>query len=231
MSSGTKRSKTISPEVRVVSRVLPTPFVNSKGFRIGDYHVLVNKDSLPFNGIDQANYYLYNLFDYASYQGMPKGEEERDVKSFFPHKQSEVKVFTPIRYPDLEQQKILQMEQSLLKEENKRLRQNMRTLQNKLAEITGDVGDPELRKKLRKLLEKEISEETTTFTTKEDKEKKTQQILSESLNAIGELEDNVESFRPLFPKARGGKTKRFNKLKKIKRRNKTNKNNKSIKKT
>lgn len=205
--SRTQRSKTVSPEFRVVSRVLPVPFVNSKGFRIGSYHVIVNKDNLPFNSIDEANHFLYNLFDYAAYQGMPKSDKtkRRSINSFFANKQTDLTAFTPIKYPDEEQQKILEMEQALLREENKRLRDNLRTLQNKIAEITGDVGDPELRSKLKDLIKQKISEEVRTITTEQEKVKKEQQVLAESLNAIGELEDRVESFRPLYQKAKGGK--------------------------
>jgi len=202
MKSREQRSKTVSPEFRVVSRVFPVPFVNSRGFRIGNYHVIVNKDNLPFNSIDEANHFLYNLFDWAAYQGTPKNEKvkKRDTNSFFSNKQTDLTAFTPIKYPDVEQQKSLEMEQALMREENKRLRDNLRTLQNKIAEITGDVGDPELRKKLKELIGKEIAAELQRVGTTQEKTKKKQQVLSESLNAIGEIEDNEESFRPLYQK-------------------------------
>jgi len=47
------------------TKIYPIPFVNSKGFRIGNYRILINKNNLPFSSTDQIDHYLLNLFNYV----------------------------------------------------------------------------------------------------------------------------------------------------------------------
>ena len=179
----------------VTSKVFPSPFTNSKGFRIGDYKVAVNPNVLPFNGIDQANHYLYNLFDYATYQGTPQTnrKQERDINSFFKSKNTQLEAFVPIKYPDPEKAKVIQAEQEQLREENKKIRENFRKLQNELVEI-GFSGNPEQREKIRESIEKEIEKETDAKDGSDQK----QAVLAEYLNAIDEVESGSKGFVPPF---------------------------------
>lgn len=217
--------------IDVVSKVFPLPFVNSKGFRIGDYKISVDTTNLPFTPIDQVNHYLYNLFDYSSYQGIPKmtRKDERDINTFFSHKKTELEAFKPIKYPDSKKEKYIQKEQELLKKENQKIRENMRKIQNELTEM-GVIGDPAKREKIKQKIEAEIDEES-----KEGVDKK-ETILSEYLNAIDEVEHGSEGFTLPFLTSTGinkgkivagGKKKtRINK-----RKNKNIKDKRTIKRT
>ena len=55
-------SATKSPEFEIESKVYPLPFVNSKGFRIGNYKVFVNTDLLPFTGLLKARMNIEGKF-------------------------------------------------------------------------------------------------------------------------------------------------------------------------
>jgi len=188
----------------VTSKVFPTPFTNSKGFRIGDYKVAVRQDLLPFSAFDQANHYLYNLFDYATYQGTPKvnRKQERDIDSFFKSKNTQLEAFTPIKYPDPEKAKMLSIEKEQIKEQNRKLRENLRKIQDELVEI-GFSGDLGKRDEIRKKIEEEIEK---------DGGDKKESILAEYLSAIDDLENGSRGFVPPFLTAltKGG-TKRSRK--------------------
>jgi hypothetical protein len=41
------------------------PYINSKGYRIGNYLLRVDRDKLPFSDRDQVDLYLYELFKYV----------------------------------------------------------------------------------------------------------------------------------------------------------------------
>ena len=180
--------------IDVISKVFPTPFVNSKGFRIGDYKVAVDTTALPFTNTDQVNHYLYNLFDYTNYQGIPKmtRKQERETESFFNAKKTKFEAYKPIKYPDAKKAKYIEKEQKILQEENLKIRENMRKIQNELAEM-GFSGDPVKRAEIRNAIEAEIGK---------DKDKK-ETILSEYLNAIDEVEQGDKPFKLPFLTAVG----------------------------
>jgi hypothetical protein len=146
------------PEFKVVSRVFPAPFVNSKGFRIGNYHVIVNTDKLPFRSTDEADHFLYNLFDYINYEGTPKTSRKmaRKIKDFFKHKEVDLTAFLPIKYPDPFQEEFLRQQQVILMEENKKLRRNLRKLRNELAGFSYDEADTKLREAALKTIEDDV---------------------------------------------------------------------------
>jgi hypothetical protein len=172
--------------IEVTSKVFPTPFVNSKGFRIGDYKVAIDTTALPFTNTDQVNHYLYNLFDYTSYQGIPKmtRKQERGIDSFFSAKKTKLEAYNPIKYPDPKKAKYIEKEQKILQEENRKIRENMRKIQDELAEM-GISGNPEKRDEIRKAIEEEIGGD----------DNKKESILSEYLNAIDEVERGDEGFK------------------------------------
>jgi len=180
--------------VDITSKVYPTPFDNSKGFRIGDFKVAVDTTALPFTNTDQVNHYLYNLFDYTSYQGIPKMSRKQDRKldSFFSAKKTKLEAYKPIKYPDLRKAKYVEREQKVLQEENRKIRENMRKIQNELAEM-GFSGDTEKRREIVAAIKNEIDK---------DKDKK-ETILSEYLNAIDEVENEGKGFTLPFLTATG----------------------------
>jgi hypothetical protein len=76
------------------------PYVNDKGYRIGNYHIEFDtKNSpLPFSSLDQVDHFLINLFKYA--KEVPKNKEPTADfnKKFFKHKKKNVVLFKPIKY-------------------------------------------------------------------------------------------------------------------------------------
>ena len=240
---------TKSPDFEIESKVYPLPFVNSKGFRIGNYKVFINTDLLPFTGVDQADHYLLNLFDYVNYEGTPvEKDKKKDISQFFNSTNHKFKAFTPIKYPDESRSTFLERQQIENEKEYKHLRERARLFMNELAEM-GKAGDPVKRKEIKDKIKSELdSINNETGTTNEEKERQKQVILSEYLNAIDELEHGLkEDFKPLFNEALskdnegksiieptnvgGKKKKRKNNLrssqkKKGKRKNKTLKNKK-----
>jgi hypothetical protein len=148
-----------TPEFDIVSRVFPAPFVNTKGFRIGDYHIIINSKKLPFNSTDQANHFLYNLFEYVNYEGTPKTSRKmkKAIRDFFKHKEIKLSAFQPIKYPDPSQQEFLKQQQELLREENKKLRENLKKLKYELAGFTGDTENAELHKEVVSEIEERLS--------------------------------------------------------------------------
>jgi hypothetical protein len=196
-----KMGKTRSPDFEITSKVFPLPFVNSKGFRIGDYKVYVNTDMLPFSGTDQANHFLLNLFDYVNYEGTPVDpKNKRDISDFFKSTNHKFDAFTPIKYPDESQTAFLEQQQEENAKEYKRLRERSRLFMNELAEM-GKAGDPVQRAQYKTEIDKILKgiDDDSTITTDEEKVKKKQVVLSEYLNAIDELENKVKGdFKPLF---------------------------------
>ena len=198
----TNISATKSPEFEIESKVFPLPFVNSKGYRIGDYQVYVNTDLLPFNGLDQANHFLYNLFDYVNYEGTPVDKNnKKDIQQFFNSTKHKFKAFTPIKYPDTSRTTFLEKQQMENEKEYKHLRERARLFMNELAEM-GKDGDPAKRAELKSKIEQELVPIDALSISPEDIQRKKQVVLSEYLNAIDELEHGIRGdTTPLFNKA------------------------------
>ena len=243
-----KMAATMSPDFEIESKLYPVPFVNSKGFRIGNYKVFVNTDLLPFAGLDQANHFLYNLFEYVNYEGTPvEKNKKKDIKQFFNSENEKIKVFTPVKYPDESRSTFLEQQQIENEKEYKHLRERARLFMNELAEM-GKDGDPEKRAVIKNKIKLELDPIDVETSTNEERERKKQAILREYLNAIDELENGLRGdFKPLFNEAlskdhegkvfipikrTGGKKKkgknnlRSSQKKKDKRKNKTLKNRK-----
>uniref|UniRef100_A0A6C0LC50 Uncharacterized protein n=1 Tax=viral metagenome TaxID=1070528 RepID=A0A6C0LC50_9ZZZZ len=78
------------------------PYVNNKGYRIGNYHIEFDtKNSpLPFSSFDQVDHFLINLFKYA--KEVPNKDKnlttEQFNKKFFKHYKKDVVLFKPIKY-------------------------------------------------------------------------------------------------------------------------------------
>jgi hypothetical protein len=76
------------------------PYVNDKGYRIGNYHIEFDtKNSpLPFSSLDQVDHFLINLFKYA--KEVPNNKEPTAAfnKKFFKHHKKNVVLFKPIKY-------------------------------------------------------------------------------------------------------------------------------------
>jgi len=195
-----KFAATKSPDFVIESKVFPLPFVNSKGFRIGDYQVYVNTDLLPFSGLDQANHFLFNLFEYVNYEGRPV-DEKKDIRDFFKNEKEKFKAFTPIKYPDESRTTFLEQQQLENEREYKHLRERARLLTNELAEM-GKAGDPKKREEIKKKLIGELDPIDRGEGTNNEKERKKQVVLSEYLNAIDELEHGLRGdTTPLFNEA------------------------------
>ena len=196
-------SATKSPEFEIESKVYPLPFVNSKGFRIGNYKVFVNTDLLPFTGLDQANHFLYNLFDYVNYEGTPvEKNKKKDISKFFNSTNHKFKAFTPIKYPDESRSTFLEQQQMENEKDYKHLRERARLFMNELAEM-GKAGDPDKRAVIKKKIEEELNPiDDLSGITNDEKERRKQVILREYLNAIDELENGLRGdFKPLFNEA------------------------------
>jgi len=76
------------------------PYVNDKGYRIGNYHIEFDtKNSpLPFSSFDQVDHFLINLFKYA--KEVPNNKEPTAAfnKKFFKNYPKQVVLFKPIKY-------------------------------------------------------------------------------------------------------------------------------------
>jgi hypothetical protein len=177
--------------------------VNSKGFRIGNYHVIVNTDKLPFGSTDEADHFLYNLFDYINYEGTPKTSRKmvRKIKDFFKNKQVNLTAFLPIKYPDPFQEEFLRQQQVILMEENKQLRKNLRKLRNGLAEFSYSKDDMDLNKKILSKVDEDVGiQQLPGPLTLEDKTKKSK-ILAAYADAIDEEEGLLEGEAPEYKPA------------------------------
>ena len=76
------------------------PYVNDKGYRIGNYHIEFDtKNSpLPFSSFDQVDHFLINLFKYAKEVPNNKLATADFNKKFFKHYPKKVVLFKPIKY-------------------------------------------------------------------------------------------------------------------------------------
>lgn len=78
------------------------PYVNDKGYRIGNYHIEFDtkNNPLPFSSFDQVDHFLINLFKYA--KEVPNKDKklttEQFNKKFFKHHKKDVVLFKPIKY-------------------------------------------------------------------------------------------------------------------------------------
>jgi len=65
-------------EMDINSKIFYTPFDNSKGFKIGDFRIIIDKKKIPYLSTDQVDHYLYNLFKYV--QEVPTADLSSIIK-------------------------------------------------------------------------------------------------------------------------------------------------------
>jgi hypothetical protein len=94
----------------ITTKLYPVPYVNGKGYRIGNFNVLIDKRKLPFSSFDQVDHFLYNLFDYVK---TPKNKKKSNKpndnsndylptdefnKQFFKNYKEKILTVTPVNY-------------------------------------------------------------------------------------------------------------------------------------
>jgi len=90
-----------TPEIDeyISSKLYSVPYVNGKGYRIGNYIVYINKDKLPFSSFDQVDNFLINLFDYAEQVKKSRTTTTKEFnKQFFKNYKIPGIKFKPIKY-------------------------------------------------------------------------------------------------------------------------------------
>jgi len=90
--------------IKITSKTYYIDDPNAKGFKIGDHHFTVSSDSYPTTSMDEVNYLIGELIDYAEFYGNHKnkytdedGNEKINNRSFF---QNETKdwYILPVKY-------------------------------------------------------------------------------------------------------------------------------------
>ena len=76
------------------------PYVNDKGYRIGNYHIEFDtkNSQLPFSSFDQVDHFLINLFKYAKEVPNNKKATKDFNEQFFKHNTKKIVLFKPIKY-------------------------------------------------------------------------------------------------------------------------------------
>jgi len=85
----------------ITTKLYEIPYVNGKGYKIGKYHVVIDKKNLPFSSFDEIDHFLNNLFDYV--KKVPKNTDPTAEfnKQFFKNKKKKILVFTPVKYEEV----------------------------------------------------------------------------------------------------------------------------------
>jgi len=95
-----KQSDDIEQYIKL--KLYSIPYVNDKGYRIGNYHIEFDtrNNPLPFSSFDQVDHFLINLFKYAKEvpNKAKKLTTEEFNKKFFKHHTQKVVLFKPIKY-------------------------------------------------------------------------------------------------------------------------------------
>ena len=97
----------LGKDVIINAEAYGIPYINNKGYRIGNYLIRVDKDKLPFSDTDQVNAYLHGLFEYVkavpskdidgngNYKYVPSSEFIKDFYQRYPYEAHKI---TPIKY-------------------------------------------------------------------------------------------------------------------------------------
>jgi hypothetical protein len=202
------------PPVEIVTRIFPTPYVNSKGYRIGDFHLIMDQEKLPFHTHDQVDSFLHNLNEYVSYEGTPQNSRKikKTIRDFFKSEEVRLTAFQPINYPNPAEAEHLKRQEDILRIENKRLRENLKKLNRDLLELTGKVEDTQLRKDIIDEIEKRLK-------TSNDINRK-REVLAAYLGAIEDEEDLLEDGK-MHRKIGGSASENINEEKPWKKRDGT----------
>uniref|UniRef100_A0A6C0HT04 Uncharacterized protein n=1 Tax=viral metagenome TaxID=1070528 RepID=A0A6C0HT04_9ZZZZ len=235
--NGKKTEKKVlkeSPEgLKVIQRLLPISYLNSKNNRIGEIQTFI-KGELPTDNVSGVNYLLYNTFKYAN----DKDKDTKDINDFFPHYDTD-KEFKVINYKSEEEQKIEEKERKESYEEMKKLFDNLKIVKDEINDIVDSKNDTEFIE-IKEEIEKRFRAIDESDKNDFEKEKmKRREIflysklifgkienLNEELNKVGNFTDKSK-----ITKKKGGKKhKKKTKTKKI-RKNKQPKKQKKTKKT
>ena len=95
---GEKQEELKDIEQYITMKLYSVPYVNDKGYRIGNYHIVIDKKNLPFSDFDQVDHFLINLFKYAKEVPNNKMPTKKFNEKFFKNHPKKVVLFTPIKY-------------------------------------------------------------------------------------------------------------------------------------
>jgi hypothetical protein len=100
MTEEKKQEQSDDIEQYIKLKLYSIPYVNDKGYRIGNYHIEFDtkNNPLPFSSFDQVDHFLINLFKYAKKVPKNKDPTEKFNKQFFKHHTQKVVLFKPIKY-------------------------------------------------------------------------------------------------------------------------------------
>lgn len=105
--------------IRIVSRVYPTSYPNSKNVKIGQYKVIIDSDQFPVGHLDEVNYLVGQLANYSNFMGNQKNQytNESDIKnrtnSFFKNDKQEWSMI-PITYKPISEEDNLDSRSSII---------------------------------------------------------------------------------------------------------------------
>jgi hypothetical protein len=95
---GEKQEELKDIEQYITMKLYSVPYVNDKGYRIGNYHIVIDKKNLPFSDFDQVDHFLINLFKYAKEVPNNKMPTKKFNEKFFKNHPKKVVLFKPIKY-------------------------------------------------------------------------------------------------------------------------------------
>jgi len=233
-----KNIKKSKESVKVIQRLLPIQYINSKGNRLGDYQIL-REGINPTDSTGPVNYLLSNLFEYAN----DKDKDTKDINEYFPHYDTD-KEFKVIEYKSEEETKMEKKEREEQYKEMKELFDNLKIFKTELGDIVSGKDDPELIE-IKDFIKKRFDDIKDSNKDDFEKERLMRKELSYFYNLIfGKLkelnEDEFNKTSTLTDKSEivstkmkaGNKIKKTKKIKpKYKRKNQKNKSKKQIKKT
>jgi hypothetical protein len=84
----------------ITTKLYEIPYVNGKGYKIGKYHVVIDKKNLPFSSFDEIDHFLNNLFDYVKNAPNNNNPTADFNKQFFKNKKKKILLFTPVKYEE-----------------------------------------------------------------------------------------------------------------------------------
>lgn len=218
--------------LKVIQRILPISYLNSKNNRIGEVQTFIQGE-LPTDNVSGVNYLLYNTFKYAN----DKEKDTKDINDFFPHYDTD-KEFKVLNYKSKKEQKEEELERKESQEEMKKIFDKFNIVKGKIGDIIDAKDDTELNE-IKEEIEKRFRAIDESDKNDFEKEKmKRREIVLYSKLIFDKLEKLNEEFNKVgiytdktkLIKKGGKKYKNKNKTKKI-RKNKQPKKQKKTKKT
>lgn len=102
--------------LKVVGKLFPTKVLTRDGnYYIGDYKVEIDKDALPFNSLDNVDFYLTGIFDYSRDAADSSKGKQIDMRNYFKHFKNDTNMFLPIPYGSYEKKKAQEAEEAAAK--------------------------------------------------------------------------------------------------------------------